>query len=670
MFAFRKKKGPTVGLDIDSGSLTMVQLSESKMGLELVRFASQPTPPNVVREGLIADPEIVGSIVSELVLQAGIPSRGAPPTINVVVPGQSVVTKLVPVPTGMPPEELEDVVTQEAINHVPFPIQEASLDWAIMPASERTDADGVRRVEVILAAIQKTIVDSYWRTAQVAGVELGRIDVSYLAVIRCLSLSGYLAEENKLIMSVNIRRDATDINLVKNGMPLFSRSVLLGVETLGEAISRSLDVSLDESLCMLPQIAIFGGSALDARLGQAAQVARTVLGDITDEVGRSLEFYKSQVGDVAVDQILLCGAGCELPQLSEFIANRLNIQTQVVDPLRNIIFDAALIPAEKRSTQTMILGAVTNPGWTTVPTVDLELNKQSLPTVAVEGLEERRTMRVVPEIQTPWFLPAISSGVGLVLVVAGLWAYFSQYDVPKKQNELAQLETNIELGKRQLKNLANLKEENAVLTRKKKVLDIIVNQGHPWSSVLQVIAECTPPGLQVRKVVLSGNAVTVEGSAIDFTKVSHLAINLGGSAILTDSTVDWTKRQMTTDPRVIDFAVTARIRPDVGAHPTLAVRAQVLNFYADWCAPCRQVKPIIDEAKQKYGDKVEFVVLNADDLANKSLMAKYQVKSIPTICFIDDQGKLVDKLVGFNGPLPIWVALEKITQQAQSGTTK
>ncbi|MBI4532917.1 MAG: type IV pilus assembly protein PilM [Candidatus Melainabacteria bacterium] len=670
MFAFRKKKGPTVGLDINSGSLTIVQLSESKMGLELVRYASQPTPPNVVREGLIADSEIVGSMVAELVLQAGIPSRSAPPTVNVVVPGQSVVTKLVPVPTGMPPEELEDVVTQEAINHVPFPIQEANLDWAIMPATERTDADGVRRVEVILAAIQKTIVDSYWRTAEIAGVQLGRMDVSYLAVIRSLSRAGYLALDDKLIMSVNIRHDATDINLVRNGMPLFSRSVLLGVETLGEAIARSLDVSLDESLSMLPQVSIFGSPAQDARLAQAAQVARTVLGDITDEVARSLEFYKSQAGDVVVEQVLLCGAGCELSQLNEFIANRLNIQTQVVDPLRNILVEAALIPPEKRATHTMILGAVTNPGSTVVPTVDLELNKELPATSAVEGLEEHRTQRVISEVQTPWFMPAISSGVGLVLVVAGLWAYFSQYDVPKKQNELAQLETDIELGKRQLKNMSNLKEDNELLTRKKKVLDIIVNQGRPWSYVLQIIRQCTPPGLQVRKVVLSGNSVTVEGSAIDFTKVSHLAINLGGSPILTDSTVEWTKRQMSTDPRVIDFGVTARLRPGVGAHPSLAGKAQVLDFSADWCEPCRQVKPIIEEAKQKYADKVEFVVLNADDQANKSLLAKYQVKSIPTLCFIDDKGNLVDKLVGFNGAQPIWVALEKVVQVAQLATPK
>src|SRR5581483_3444131 len=101
-------------------------------------------------------------------------------TVNVAVPGQNVVIRLMPVPVGMPEEELADVVTQEAINHVPYPIAEANLDWAIMHATERTDGDGVRRVDVILAAIQKPIVDSYWRMADAAGVRLGKLDMSSL----------------------------------------------------------------------------------------------------------------------------------------------------------------------------------------------------------------------------------------------------------------------------------------------------------------------------------------------------------------------------------------------------------------------------------------------------------------------------------------------------------
>ncbi len=672
MFAFGKRKGPTLGLDINGDSIVALQLERVKAGVELTRCANLPTPPNTVREGLVSDPDTVGAVVREVVELAGIPRTGAPAVVNVVVPGQSVVIRLMPVPTGMPQDELAEVVAQEAINHVPFPMREANLDWSVMPATERTDADGVRRVDVILAAIQKAIVDTYWRTADAAGVVIGKIDISPLVTVKALSFAGYLNRPDQLSMVVHVRHDATDIVLVRNGMPLFTRSVLLGVETLAEAVSRSLDIHLDESLGMLNQIPLFGMAVPEPRLGQAAQIARTVFGDITDEVGRSLEFYRSQVGDVTVQEILLCGSGCVVPQVDQFLANRLNIETVVVDPLRDVLFDATLIRQEKRSAYSTPLGSVVEQSWLPVGTVDLDLNKEGPSAAVVEGVEAHRTVPIMPEAETAWFTPVLAGGVAIMVIVGIVWAYLTQYDAPKKAEESTRLATEIQDGQTQLKNLAKVKEENQVLLEKKRLLDSIVNEGHPWAAVLEVLRGATPPGVQIRKVVLSGKNVTVEGVSEDFARVSHLAINLSGSSLMEDSTVNQAKRTLSTDPRVIEFSIAARIRPGAEAEVVqpIASRPQVLDFYADWCGPCKQMEPIIAEAKRKYGDRVEFVTVNADDPANRSLMERYQVKSIPNLCFLDAKGNLVEQLIGFEGKGPILSALERTASVAQSGTTR
>jgi Tfp pilus assembly PilM family ATPase len=55
VFSFTKKKGPTLALDINSDSISILGLEKGKAGFQLVHFASQPTPPNVIREGLIAE---------------------------------------------------------------------------------------------------------------------------------------------------------------------------------------------------------------------------------------------------------------------------------------------------------------------------------------------------------------------------------------------------------------------------------------------------------------------------------------------------------------------------------------------------------------------------------------------------------------------------------------
>lgn len=569
MFGLGKKKGQTLGLHISSAYISVVQLDKTKLGIELTRYADIPTPPNTVREGLIADPETVGAVVQDCLAQAGI-MGGAPPVLNTAVPGQSVVIRLMPVPTGMPPDELTDVVTQEAINHVPFPLKEANLDWSIMPATERTDPDGVRRVDVILAAVQKTIVDSYWQMVESAGATLGRLDISSLATIRALAFSGYLDQPNQLTVSVNIRHEATDINLIRSGMPLFSRSVLLGLDTLGEAVSRSLDISGEDAVNLLPQIQLFGMASVDPRTGQAAQIVRTVFGDITDEVGRSLEFYRSQVGDVKIDQIVLCGPGSTVPQLEEFMSNRLNISTVLANPFRVLAGGQALVPENRAAADTMVAGCAVEPGWSPVITVDLDLNKEGPSTGALEKMEARPTVRIIEE-DTPWFLPAAAGGVIATLAVGGIWFYTSQFDAPNKQAEATRLTDEITKEKKQLADMGKLGEANALLQRKKQLLDDIVRVGHPRAALLKAIADSVPDGVQLTKVTITSKSIKIEGDANEFNKVSDLVLNLQGSPLLTDSQVSEAKRDTGVDPRVIKFIVTSQVGQNA---PSIAVPNQ------------------------------------------------------------------------------------------------
>ena len=94
---------------------------------------------------------------------------------------------------------------------------------------------------------------------------------------------------------------------------------------------------------MLPEIVLFGAPTADMRLGQAAQVARTIFSDIADELVRSLDFYKSQVGEVKIDQILLSGPGCMIQGLDQFISARMNIRSLIADPMRDVVFEPDLI---------------------------------------------------------------------------------------------------------------------------------------------------------------------------------------------------------------------------------------------------------------------------------------------------------------------------------------
>lgn len=69
----------------------------------------------------------------------------------------------------------------------------------------------------------------------------------------------------------------------------------------------------------------------------------------------------------------------------------------------------------------------------------------------------------------------------------------------------------------------------------------------------------------------------------------------------------------------------------------------VVDFWAEWCGPCRLIGPIIEDLHKEYDGKALIGKLNVDD--NPSITMKYQVRSIPTILILKD-GEVVDKHVG------------------------
>jgi thioredoxin len=69
----------------------------------------------------------------------------------------------------------------------------------------------------------------------------------------------------------------------------------------------------------------------------------------------------------------------------------------------------------------------------------------------------------------------------------------------------------------------------------------------------------------------------------------------------------------------------------------------VVDFYADWCGPCRMVSPIIEQLSKEYAGKVKFVKLNTDE--NPDIAMKYGIMSIPTI-IVFKNGQVASTTIG------------------------
>jgi thioredoxin 1 len=81
----------------------------------------------------------------------------------------------------------------------------------------------------------------------------------------------------------------------------------------------------------------------------------------------------------------------------------------------------------------------------------------------------------------------------------------------------------------------------------------------------------------------------------------------------------------------------------------------VVDFYADWCPPCRMMEPAVEQLADEFAGKVKVGKLDTD--ANPEITIRYGVMGIPTLGFFR-AGKLVDRLVGYPGgagPIREWI---------------
>lgn len=82
----------------------------------------------------------------------------------------------------------------------------------------------------------------------------------------------------------------------------------------------------------------------------------------------------------------------------------------------------------------------------------------------------------------------------------------------------------------------------------------------------------------------------------------------------------------------------------------------LIDFFADWCGPCKMLAPVIDELTEEFGQKHNIAKVNTDDF--NDIATEYNIRTIPTIIFFKN-GKELDRLIGV---FPKEEIIEKINQ--------
>lgn len=89
----------------------------------------------------------------------------------------------------------------------------------------------------------------------------------------------------------------------------------------------------------------------------------------------------------------------------------------------------------------------------------------------------------------------------------------------------------------------------------------------------------------------------------------------------------------------------------------------LLDFYADWCGPCKTLSPTVEKLAKEYTGKVAIKKVNVDD--NKDLAAAFQVRSIPTLIYISE-GETVGRSTGAVPENELKIQLNKLIESSKN----
>ncbi|ASC70080.1 Cell division protein FtsA [Halomicronema hongdechloris C2206] len=350
-------KQPGVGVELTPERVNVARIRKQGSRLKLDNFSSIAISEGVFEEGQILDIPAMAEAIQAVIADSKLRIRRA----TSAIPGRAI-TRVIPVPSELNEQELREMVlNQEASLYLPFPREEADVDYQKLGFF--VDEDGIEKVQVLLVAVRKEVTDAYMSAFQQAGLGLNVLETSSFALIRTIreQLRQFTPQEAAAI--VDIEFESTEISIVVDGIPHFSRTVPIGTYQIQSALSRAMNLPPSRNTDLLQGMTVpttpmdtMGTPQMGGTNPGTAAMLR-ILGELADELRRSIDFYLNQGEDMEVAQLLLAGPGGSIGQLDEFFAQRLSLPASQIDPIAALSLDVdEEIPMAQRPGLATVIG--------------------------------------------------------------------------------------------------------------------------------------------------------------------------------------------------------------------------------------------------------------------------------------------------------------------------
>ena len=379
-----KSKG-VVGLDIEASSIAATELQVNGSA-RVGGFGIAPLEAGVFREGEVHEPEGLSEALKQL-----FSANKLPKDVRLGIANQRVVVRTLYLPVIEDETELEAAIRFQAQDQIPMPLDQAVLDWQVIPPAPGAENQAL---EVVVVAARRDMLQKAIGAVRGAGLRLVGIDHSAFALIRALhgerptayepafsdpgpqfdpmaatppqvgpdgelSIDPAVAPASDPAMATEPTMpmapapdpamgvpatgrlycnlgDVTNLAVARGPYCLFTRVFNFGIEGIAQTLAERGGLTLDHARQWLIHVGLTDDVSMiegDAETVRAAREALTTgAAKLGDELRRSLEYYAALEGAVVVESIVVAGAGTTIPGLVEHLRSHLPVPVDAATP--------------------------------------------------------------------------------------------------------------------------------------------------------------------------------------------------------------------------------------------------------------------------------------------------------------------------------------------------
>jgi type IV pilus assembly protein PilM len=309
------------GLDVGVTSLKAIKLRRDG---ELVSVEAYDV---VEHDKFLSDPDVDRDAMIQQTLQKFLlrnPIKRE--RVYIGVPGSATFARFVKLPP-VEPRKVPEIVKFEAIQQIPFPLDQVNWDYHTFQSPESPD------VEVGIFAMKKELVAQVLSNFRAAGLTIAGVQMSPLAVYNAAAYDGLTDDKGTVL--IDMGAEHTDLVIMDQGR-LWLRTINIGGNHFTDALAKSFKQSFSKAE------ALKKGAATSKYQKQIFQAMRPIFADLVADIQRSIGHYNSSHRDSRLERIVGMGNPFKLPNLQKYLQQELKMEVIRLDNFRKMKTDPKL----------------------------------------------------------------------------------------------------------------------------------------------------------------------------------------------------------------------------------------------------------------------------------------------------------------------------------------